>query len=68
MSFISSTGDYFECPMQDFSCNNKDVHIRTNCVKDIFTKFDIQLNTVRYDMENDSMSMSCQEECITSVL
>lgn len=67
MSFISSTGDHFECPTQEFSCNDKDVRIETKCVTDIFSRFEIQLNTVRYDADTDSLSMSCHDECITSV-
>lgn len=67
MSFTSSAGDHFECSTQEFSCNDKDVRVQTNCVTDIFSRLEIQLNTVRYDADTDSLSMSCHDECITSV-
>ena len=53
--------------MQEFSCNDKYVRVQTNCVTDIFSRFEIQFNTIRYDADTDSLSMSCHEECITSV-
>jgi hypothetical protein len=67
MSFTSSAGDHFECPAQEFTCNNNYVRVETKCVTDIFSRFEIGLDTVRYDAYTDSLWMSCHEECVTSV-